>query len=320
MPVQIVNRNISDIGCDAIVESSFTHFNSINTGEAYISADHSGEGYVIYVSEPIWSGGKENEFSLLRSCYINSMILAASRGVKSVAFPLIASNTVGFPRDRLIDVAQQAISDYLSVSGTDMDVFISVEDKNSYELKNKARLNTFILGGEYEPQCYAACSMENRTEKKARLFGKTRKLSEDVLCGGAAPVPVFEEAVIENESLENWLKQHDDSFAVTLLKLIDKKGMTDVECYKKANISRKTFYKINNEADYRPSKQTVLAFAIALGLTLEETEILLKTVGFSLSHSSKFDMIIEFYIRNQIYDIYEINAALYQYDQPTLGC
>ena len=122
------------------------------------------------------------------------------------------------------------------------------------------------------------------------------------------------------KTLSEWLKQHDDTFAVTLLKLIDKKQMTDVECYKKANVSRKTFSKIKNEASYRPGKQTVLAFAIALGLTLEETESLLKTVGLSLSKSDTADLIVSFYISHGIYDIFEINEALFKYDQPTLGC
>ena len=105
-----------------------------------------------------------------------------------------------------------------------------------------------------------------------------------------------------------------------MLKLIDKRHMTDVQCYKRANVSKKTFWKINNDPKYKPSKPTVIAFAIALELDLQETEALLKTVGFSLSHSNTFDMIIEFYIQQKIYDIFEINSALYKYDQICLGC
>ena len=120
--------------------------------------------------------------------------------------------------------------------------------------------------------------------------------------------------------LSAWIKKQDDTFAVMLLKLIDKKGMTDVQCYKKANVSKGTFWKINNDPKYKPSKATVLAFAIALELSLDETELLLKTVGLSLSHSNVFDLIIEFYITNGNYDIYEINAALFKYDQVCLGC
>ena len=104
------------------------------------------------------------------------------------------------------------------------------------------------------------------------------------------------------------------------MKLIDKKGMSDVECYKKANVTRKTFWKINNSASYKPSKQTVLAFAVALELSMDETEQLLRSAGFSLSHNNTFDLIVEFYITNGIYDIFEINSALYRYDQLCLGC
>ena len=120
-------------------------------------------------------------------------------------------------------------------------------------------------------------------------------------------------------SLVEMLAQMDDSFAVTLLKLIDAKGLTDVECYKKANVSKQTWYKIMNEANYKPSKNTVLSFAIALELSLEETDDLLATVGFTLSNSSKFDVIIEYFLINQVYDIFTINEMLFQFDQPCLG-
>ena len=111
----------------------------------------------------------------------------------------------------------------------------------------------------------------------------------------------------------------DDTFAVTLLKLIDLKGMTDVECYKKANVSKQTWYKILNEKNYKPSKNTVIAFAIALELTLEEANGLLATVGFTLSKSSIFDIIIEYFIIKQVYDIFIINETLFKFDQVCLG-
>ena len=111
----------------------------------------------------------------------------------------------------------------------------------------------------------------------------------------------------------------DDNFAVTLLKLIDLKNITDVECYKKANVSKQTWYKIMNEKNYKPSKNTVIAFAIALELTLEETEHLLSTVGFTLSKSSKFDIIIEYFLIKGEYDIFTINETLFKFDQVCLG-
>ena len=120
-------------------------------------------------------------------------------------------------------------------------------------------------------------------------------------------------------SLIDMLADIDDNFAVTLLKLIDIRGITDVECYKKANVSKQTWYKIMNEKDYKPSKNTVISFAIALELSLKETKHLLSTVGFALSKSSKFDIIIEYFLLNEEYNIFTINETLFKFDQPCLG-
>ena len=125
---------------------------------------------------------------------------------------------------------------------------------------------------------------------------------------------------IERLSLiERLIKNLDDTFAVMLLKLIDLKGLTDVECYKRANVSKQTWYKILNEKNYRPSKNTVIAFAISLELTLKETNRLLATVGFTLSKSLTFDVIVEYFIQNKVYDVMIINEVLFAYDQPCLG-
>jgi len=223
----------------------------------------------------------------------------------SIAFPLIASGTFGYPKDRVLRIAIDAISDFFGITDYELDVTICVIDKNAYEIRKEIALKEYLADIE-EPRC----TIESERVCKKPIEYYTEKES---VCYNE--MPCYTESAIDE-----FVPDTDDGFAVTLLKLIDKKGMKDVECYKKANVSKQTFSKIMNNKNYNPNKKTVICFAISLQLSLEETENLLRTVGYSLSHSNKFDLIIEFFIKNGIYDIFEINAGLCKYDQETLGC
>lgn len=123
----------------------------------------------------------------------------------------------------------------------------------------------------------------------------------------------------EPDDLATFLKQKDDTFSVTLVDLIERSGKKNSEIYKKANVDKKLFSKIINNVKYHPSKQTAIAFAIALELDLEETQDLIGRAGYTLTHSSKFDLIIEFFILNKNYNIFEINEVLFEFDEVPLG-
>ena len=111
----------------------------------------------------------------------------------------------------------------------------------------------------------------------------------------------------------------DASFSETLLELIDRTGKKDSEIYKKANVDRKHFSKIRNNKDYKPSKATALAFAFALELSTDDAKSFIARAGFALSHSSKFDVIVEYFLMNKNYDVYELNEVLFAFDQPLIG-
>ncbi|MCM1023915.1 MAG: macro domain-containing protein [Prevotella sp.] len=251
--------------------------------------------YVIHAVGPVYQQNNAEECEkLLRSAYTESLNLALKNGCESIAFPLISSGIYGYPKDEALRVAVSAIKDFLAEN--DMDVYLVIFDRVSFAVSEK------LLGAveSYIDENYVDENFISRREMAAVYC-------EEVQNFDLKPLP------------EDFIEKLDEPFNTTLLKLIDAKGKTDTEVYKRANIDRKLFSKIRTGKGYMPSKRTILALAVALELTLDETDDLLKRAGYALSHSQKFDVIVEFFIVNGKYDIFEINEVLFKYDQPLLG-
>ena len=330
MPLEIVRNDITKINVDAIVNAANESLlggggvdgcihhaagpklldecrtlGGSKTGRAKITGGYNLPAkYVIHTVGPIYKDGKHGEKDLLESCYRESLALAKEHDCETVAFPLISSGVYGYPKDQALKVAIDVISDFLLEN--DMTVYIVIFDKAAYKISEKL----FSDIAEYIDDNYVDEHTDYRRESM-RMNMPMQLIMADEICEC--------KSLFAEDDLDSKLKQIDESFSQMLLRKIDEKGMTDAECYKKANIDRKLFSKIRSDVNYKPSKSTAIAFAISLELPLEETEDMLKKAGFALSHSNKFDIIIEYFISKGNYNISEINEALFAFDQSLLG-
>ena len=316
MPFKIVSNDIARMHVDAVVNSvdpqpAQQEIGPIDTGCAAITpAFGQNAKYVIHTAEPAWNDGSHEEESLLRSCYDNSLKLALEHGCRSVAFPLISGNN-GFPKDKALKAAISAFSAFLLEY--EMQVYL-VTDGTSFRLPEKL----FRGVASYIDQNFVdVCRPVSYSIAPQRVI---RHPGNVELCETAALrqcMPCAPESKVA--SLEDLLKQADAGFTETLLKLIDQSGKKDPEIYKKANISKQHFSKIRNNPNYKPTKPTAIALALALELDLEATKDLIGRAGYALTNSSKFDLIIRYFIEQGNYNVVEINIALYEFDQSLLG-
>jgi hypothetical protein len=285
------------------------------TGEAKVTRGYLlPSKHVIHAVGPIWQGGKNGERELLYSAYKNSFRLAVELGCETLAMPLISSGAYGFPRALALKIAVDSVRELLREH--EMTVYLTVFDRESFETGNLIERDIKEYIDDNYVGLFGMQSREMYRKASTSIKPKICKM-DSIVCESNIPFSASLDS--REDEIGALLGNMDDSFAVTLLKLIDKKGMTDVECYKKANVSKQTWYKIINEKDYRPSKMTVICFAVALSLTLDETTALLETVGYAFSHSYRFDVAIEYFIKNGIYDIFIINELLFKFDLPCLG-
>ncbi len=333
MPLEIVRNDITKMAVDAIVNAANStllggggvdgcihraagkgllleciKLGGCKVGEAKVTGAYKLPcKYVIHTVGPVWKDGTRGEKALLESCYRKSLALAKEHNCETVAFPLISSGVFGYPKDQALKVAIDVIGDFLLEN--DMKVYIVIFDRSSFKISEKL----FDDIAEYIDDRYVdmhTCHRSELCRGQSVSYKSSRVLSD--CCD------MWDEGFASSD-LDEKLSHIDESFSQMLLRKIDEKGMTDAQCYKKANIDRKLFSKIRSDVNYKPSKPTAIAFAIALELPLYEAEEMLKKAGFALSNSNKFDIIIEFFISKGRYDIHEINEALFAFDQSLLG-
>jgi O-acetyl-ADP-ribose deacetylase (regulator of RNase III) len=289
----------------------------IKTGEAVITQGFKLQAkYIIHTAGPVYKDGKHDEESLLHSCYINSLKRAIEHKCESIAFPLISSGIYGYPKADALRIATNAIRDFLDVHY--IDVSLVVFDKDAVEVSEDllGAVESYIDENyveEHDIKRRELLDVERTALDESQFSDISMPLVEADVC--AAPSV----SVAESISLDELVGNLDEPFSTTLLRLIDKTGRKDVDVYRRANIDRRLFSKIRSNENYTPSKPTVLAFAIALELTLDQTDDLLERAGFALTHSRKFDVIVEYFIKSRRYDIFQINEVLFNYDQPLLG-
>lgn len=358
MPFEIVRNDIVKMQVDAIVNTAnpFPEIGSgvdtaihtaagakllqarkkvgnIARGDAAItSAFDLTAKYVIHTVGPIWEGGKAGEAECLRSCYQKSLELALENGCTSIAFPLLATGNYGFPKDQALQIAVSTISNFLLQH--EMMVYLVVFTDKAFTLSEKlfSAVQSYIdehyvaerIEEEYPPYPYEPIR-ERRFLR--RLFEECRAVPDDEedfeeeiripeflsrkptsAAGGAKPI-----------SLKEMLEQEEMTFSEALLDWLIRKDLKDSDVYKKANIDRKLFSKIRNNPDYKPKKNTAIAFALAMELDLEETKEFIGRAGYALTHSSKYDIIIEYFIRQKNYNVFEINEVLFAYNYPLIG-
>lgn len=346
MPLTIVRQDITKMKTDAIVNAANTALQMgggvcgaifhaagveklqkacdelapIGTGEAAITPGFALPAkYIIHAAGPVYSRfAAKKSRQLLESAYKESLKLAESAGCESIAFPLISSGIYGYPKKEALEVARLTIREYLAEH--EMQVYLVIFDRDSYVLSRSllGRVESYIDDHYVGAHSHSRSHLLQVEKKTLGKSAPEMPASVEEHMMSAMPQMAVPQMAMQ-QRVEDLIGNLDEPFSEALLRLIDAKGRKDVEVYKKANIDRKLFSKIRTGKGYTPKKPTILALAIALELTLPETDELLKRAGYALSHASKFDVIVEFFIMQRNYDVFEINEVLFQYDQPLLG-
>lgn len=339
MPFLIVRDDIARISADAIVNAANTRlqagggvcgalFAAAGAADMQAACDAIGgcptgsavstpafaldATWVIHAVGPIWRGGLSGEREALRSCYRSVFAEAERLGVRSVAYPLVSAGIYGFPVDEALAIAREETEAFLRVH-EDVSVTLVMFDRATV----RAGGELFDEIDEYIDDEYVEASPYMRRRAERLAVEAWDGAAPGGLADAGAPSGYADGAA--PRELDDLLSNLDASFSETLLVLIDERGMTDAEVYHRANLSRQLFSKIRSNRAYRPTKQTAVALAVALELDPRQTQDLLGRAGLALSRSSKFDVIVRFFLERGVHDVFRINEALFAYDQPLLG-
>lgn len=298
--------------------------------------------YIIHTVGTAWQGGSFGEEKIIRDCYKSVFRLALENNVQSLAIPLLASGCYGFPKGIALRIALTEIEAFMS--DHDMDVYLVVFDEKSVALSTElyGDIDEYINDNyvtektveEYSDSSYS----EKKSETSRRVFfagrvvrnasfpldsvkpGKFgRKISEASTTDVEITECLYEAPKATGRSLNDVINDIDKTFMELVFSFADAKGISDVELQKRANIGRKAFSKLKCGTTKNPSKATALALAIGLELNLDETKDLLSRAGLALSPCSKQDIIVRYFIEKEVYDIYEINIALFDHGEGPLG-
>lgn len=273
--------------------------------------------YIFHAVCPAWHGGFFGEAKQLAGAYHSALELAAEYHCESVAFPLLSSGNYGYPKEQAFRIAVDTITQY--VMEHDLTVYLVLYDRHSLTVSRKL----FNLVEEYIDDHYVAQNDEScqfdrwRRESAERRRWRLEEAAPMLETAAAPPPPAA--APMAARSLENLMDNLGESFTTRLLRLIDERGLKDSTVYKQSNISRQHFSKIQCNRDYNPKKRTVLALAVGLHLSEDETIDLLKSAGYAFSDGSKRDWIVRYCLEHKIYNINQVNTLLFQWDQELLG-